>query len=65
MLFRTIDFEVCELTRVGGRALGTHFLWHVLNGTALYLLLRAAIFAERGQKSAPGRPIDPVATARG
>lgn len=43
MLFRTIDLEVCALTRVLGKARGTHFLWHVLNATTLYLLLVAAI----------------------
>jgi hypothetical protein len=40
---RTLDIEICELTRIGGRAWGSHFLWHVLNATTLYLLLRAAV----------------------
>lgn len=44
MFFRTIDFEVCGLTRLGGQEVGTHFLWHVLNALTLYLLLRAAVF---------------------
>lgn len=43
MAFRTIDLEVCALTRVLGKARGTHFLWHLLNATTLYLLLLAAI----------------------
>jgi hypothetical protein len=43
MTFRTLDFEVCALTRVGGRAWGTHFLWHILNAITLYLLLLAAV----------------------
>ncbi|MBL8564802.1 MAG: hypothetical protein JNM89_03700 [Hyphomicrobiaceae bacterium] len=43
MFFRTVDWEVCELTRVAGRALGTHFLWHLLNAATLYLLMVAAI----------------------
>ena len=43
MVFRTIDFEVCGLTRFAGRALGTHFLWHILNATTLYVLLVGAL----------------------
>jgi Ceramidase len=43
MTFRTLDIEVCGLTRLNGRALGTHFLWHVLNAVVLYLLLLGAI----------------------
>jgi hypothetical protein len=42
-LFRTIDREVCEATHLLGQQRGTHALWHVLNGTTLYLLLKAAI----------------------
>lgn len=38
LVFRTIDQAVCEAL-----PLGTHFLWHSLNGLALYLLLRAAL----------------------
>jgi hypothetical protein len=49
MTFRTLDVEVCALTRVGARALGTHFVWHVLNAVVLYVLLLAAIrFGGRG-----------------
>lgn len=51
MTFRTLDIELCALTHMGGRAIGTHFLWHVLNAVTLYLLLRAAILHGR---SAPG-----------
>lgn len=43
MLFRTVDWEICAATRVMGRALGTHFLWHILNATTLFLLVLAAI----------------------
>lgn len=38
LLFRSIDQAVCDAL-----PLGTHFLWHSLNGVALYLLLRAAL----------------------
>jgi hypothetical protein len=43
MTFRTLDIELCELTRFGGHLAGSHFMWHVLNALTLYLLLRAAI----------------------
>lgn len=43
MTFRTLDIELCELTRFGGHLRGSHFMWHVLNGLTLYILLRAAI----------------------
>src|SRR5258706_4738295 len=39
MALRTIDLEICALTR----GLGAHFLWHILNAAMLYLLLLAAI----------------------
>jgi hypothetical protein len=38
LTFRSIDMDVCDAL-----PLGTHFLWHSLNGLALYLLLRAAL----------------------
>lgn len=47
MLFRTVDLEVCAATRVAGRALGTHALWHILNATTLWLLVTAAVRAGR------------------
>ena len=40
--FRSIDIAVCDAF-----PLGTHFLWHKLNGAVLYLLLRAAIPAKQ------------------
>lgn len=43
LTLRTIDFEVCGVTSVMGRARGTHALWHTLNALLLYLLLLAAI----------------------
>ncbi len=47
MTFRTLDLEICELSRVGGHLLGSHFMWHVLNALTLYLLLRASILYGR------------------
>ncbi|MDX2288348.1 MAG: ceramidase domain-containing protein [Hyphomicrobiaceae bacterium] len=44
LAFRTLDRQMCPQTflpTVG--TIGTHFLWHVLNGLLLYLLLRAAV----------------------
>jgi hypothetical protein len=43
MTFRTLDYELCPLTRLDGRVLGTHFLWHILNAVVLYVLLLGAI----------------------
>lgn len=43
MTFRTLDLELCELSSLGGHLRGSHFMWHVLNGLTLYILLRAAI----------------------
>ncbi len=40
LTFRSIDQTVCAAV-----PLGTHFLWHCLNGLVLYLLLRGAIGA--------------------
>lgn len=51
MFFRTVDWEICAATRVMGRALGTHFLWHILNATTLYLLVAAAV--RHGEANAP------------
>jgi len=34
---------VCTWTVRGGRGVGTHFLWHTLNGLVLYVLMLAAI----------------------
>lgn len=38
LTFRTLDREICELF-----PLGTHFLWHLVNGVVLYLLLRGLL----------------------
>lgn len=42
IFFRSIDQAACAAL-----PLGTHFLWHSLNGLVLYLLLRAALLAPR------------------
>lgn len=43
LTFRSLDWDTCELTGVDGHAIGTHFLWHILNSVTLYLLLMGAI----------------------
>jgi hypothetical protein len=40
--FRSIDRSICDAV-----PFGTHFLWHVLNATVLYLLVRTAILARK------------------
>ena len=47
LAFRTLDNAVCGLLPIG-----THFVWHLLNGFLLFVLLRAAIAA--GPRRAPG-----------
>jgi hypothetical protein len=41
--FRTVDRLWCHDVVLAGKAIGTHFLWHILNSIALYALLLAAI----------------------
>lgn len=43
LTMRSLDFELCAATELLGRARGTHAVWHLLNATLLYVLLRAAI----------------------
>ncbi len=38
LVFRTIDLAVCETIPVG-----THFLWHLINGYVFYLVMQSAI----------------------
>ena len=41
--FRTMDRLWCHDFTFAGHVIGTHFLWHLLNSTTLYLLLLAAV----------------------
>jgi hypothetical protein len=45
--FRSIDEAVCAVVPIG-----THFLWHLLNGVVLYLFAAVAIGSRRGPSSA-------------
>lgn len=38
---RTLDRSWCSALTFGGTAVGSHFVWHLLNGLTLYLLLAA------------------------
>ncbi len=40
---RTLDMALCDKILFRERAIGTHFAWHLLNGLALFLLLRASL----------------------
>lgn len=42
LTFRTIDRSVCDAIPAG-----THFLWHLLNATTLFIVSRAAIIRAR------------------
>ncbi len=46
LTFRSIDYAVCPAL-----ATGTHFLWHLLNGLMLYLLVKAIIVIARDHKA--------------
>lgn len=56
MTARTIDIETCQMVRIAGYRLGTHFLWHTFNGVMLFILLLAAI------RHGPRRPEKPKAS---
>lgn len=45
LTFRTLDRTICPATDLGiaGGPLGTHFIWHILNATLLFILIRASI----------------------
>ncbi|MGB6439040.1 MAG: hypothetical protein WBE89_06895 [Methyloceanibacter sp.] len=41
--FGSIDLAMCDAYEIQGCKIGAHFVWHLLNGLALFLLLRAGI----------------------
>jgi hypothetical protein len=49
---RSTDMPVCN-----DFSLGTHFLWHLLNATLLYLLVRLAILKVPGAAARSGPAI--------
>ncbi len=44
---RTIDRDICAATGM----IGSHFIWHVLNATLLYILARAALLHGRAEQA--------------
>lgn len=48
LTFRTLDMPLC-----GPWPAGTHFLWHLCNGTVIFLTLRAAILLRAETTSSP------------
>jgi hypothetical protein len=53
--FRSLDLALCDAYTIEGRRVGTHFVWHLLNGLALFLLLRASF--EVGLRGEGGRAV--------
>jgi hypothetical protein len=41
--FRSVDRLLCDSVGFGGRPLGTHFVWHLLNSLTLFLLVLGAV----------------------
>lgn len=54
LALRTLDFEFCTTDRLFGAHIGTHFMWHILNATVLYMLLRAALLHGPERTAAKG-----------
>lgn len=56
LTFRTLDMDLCDMaTTPSHGALGTHFMWHVLNGALLFILARAAILHGDASEDHPTR----------
>ncbi len=43
LVFHTIDHLFCSQISLWGHKTGTHFVWHVLNGATLFILLRSSL----------------------
>ncbi len=56
--FRTMDRLWCQDVAIAGQAVGTHFLWHILNSATLYLLLLAAVRHGAGAPAASRRHVE-------
>lgn len=57
---RALDMQLCS----GGEALGTHFLWHLLNALVLGLLLAAAVRHGRNDQLVLPEPIEKRSSLR-
>jgi hypothetical protein len=56
LVFRSLDQRLCSDFIIMGHRMGTHFLWHLLNGLTLFLLLAAAIKHGGREHVLPPRP---------
>jgi hypothetical protein len=54
---RSLDMALCNKIVIDGRNVGTHFIWHLLNALALFLLLRASL--EGGPVAVPQVEAEP------
>lgn len=54
--FRSADMALCNEIVLDGKRLGTHFVWHILNGVVLFLLLVASFEAGPANKASPPPP---------
>jgi hypothetical protein len=56
LAFRTVDKTYCATTDIGAAlgSVGTHFIWHILNATLLFILVRASI-CDNGFSNSPRR----------
>lgn len=52
LAFRTVDRVACPWTVIMGGAVGTHFVWHLMNALLLYVLVMAAIRHGRTRRAA-------------
>jgi hypothetical protein len=50
LFFRSVDLQFCEIWPIG-----THFLWHLLNGLLLYLCTRAYLHLKSERTRSGGR----------
>ncbi|MGB6968617.1 MAG: ceramidase domain-containing protein [Methyloceanibacter sp.] len=55
--FRSLDMVLCDAYAIEGHKVGTHFVWHLLNGLALFLLLRASFEVGRASEIRTTSPV--------
>lgn len=54
LVFRTLDLELCDIIPVG-----THFMWHILNGWVLYSLIKLMISGDALRPNKNTNPSQP------
>lgn len=50
LIIRTADIPLCNISLVGHKFMGFHFLWHILNSITLFMLLRGSILYRSSSK---------------